>query len=549
LNRQDAKSAKSAKRSSLRVFRAFAVPFLLLGVAGCAASRQAVGSSPATALESAYPVVAWAPAGASYVAVAGRLDEGVRAARELADLASIGGGATADQLDRWLREAIGASLLDERDLAGAGIDVHASAALFAQDGFPTAALPVADPGRLRAFLDRHRPGRATSSRQGADAITSWSIGEWRLSWAAHGRWLFVHLGPRAGDERWLDRVVAAPEGASLAADADLASALARARRALGHAERAPGLLGAVSVDALARDLAAWPGAPDGLAACARRASTAAPHLSWAADFSRERGAGWAAIDLAPAAAAALRAHVAPPPPPGYRAYRAGAALAVDWSLEVDWLERVRARFACPLLDQPIRDPVREATGFRGPRAWHVAATSIDLDDLSGAGAAHLLLADPGLVSAQLESIPARSLFERSRRIAGQRVQVLSVPGLPTISYRQAGDEFTLAVGDGVMEEVLAPGSPPGGAPDLEVARVALQPPRLPALGALIDAALSALGGSRARPGRAIAARLSRYDEVAVTARLDGDSVAIFATMRQARTGHFLPARLRRTSMW
>ncbi|HKE15872.1 MAG TPA: hypothetical protein VKB80_13440 [Kofleriaceae bacterium] len=526
-----------------------------LALAACAATGGAPARTVAT-IERDYPALRWVPAGASYVLAAGRVDQGVRAARELADLAAIAGGATADELDRWLRGELGASPLDEADLAGAGIDLHASAALFAQAGFPTAALPVADAGRLRGFLARHRPaGDAAASTRRGEAATSWSIGDWRLSWAMHGRWLFVHLGPRGEGEGWLDRVVAAPD-AGLAADPDLAAAADRGRRALGdratRPPRAPGLVGLVRAAALARDLAGWSGAPDGLAGCARRASAAAPLLSWAADFSRGRGAVWAAIDLAPAAARALRAHIAPPPPPGYRAYRAAAAVAVDWSLELDWLERVRARLACPLLDQPIRDPVREATGFRGPRAWHVAATSIDPGDLSGAGAAHVILADPGLIAAQLESIPGRSLFERSRRIAGQRVQVLSVPGLPTIAYRQAGEAFTLAVGDGVMEEVLAPAAPAprDGEAGLEVARVAIAPPRLPALGAIVDAALSALAGPPPRPsGRIIAARLSRYDEAALSARLDGNSVAISATMRLARTGRFLPTRLRRTSLW
>ena len=199
--------------------------------------------------------------------------------------------------------------------------------------------------------------------------------------------------------------------------------------------------------------------------------------------------------------------------------------------------------------------MREATGFRGPRGWHVAATSIDIDDMSGAGAMHLVLADRNLIAAQLESIPARSLFERTRRVAGVPVQVLSVPGLPSIMYRQAGDRFTLAVGDGVMAEVLAtePGNP-GDASDQargpELAHLRIEPQRLPQLGQLLAIALSSLAIPAARPtAAAIAERVSQYDEASLSARLDGNSVAIFARIRKVRTGHALPIRRARTSLW
>jgi hypothetical protein len=258
----------------------------------------------------------------------------------------------------------------------------------------------------------------------------------------------------------------------------------------------------------------------------------------------------------PGAARALRKGVAGSPPQGFLAYRDAAALALGWSVELAVLEQARAALSCPGLDQALRDPVREATGFRGPRGWHVAATSIDLDDMSGAGAMHLVLADRNLIAAQLESIPARSLFERTRRVAGLPVQVLSVPGLPSIMYRQAGDRFTLAVGDGVMAEVLGteagnPDQPAGDeARGPELAHLHIQPQRLPQLGQLLAIALSALAVPAARPtAAAIAERLSQYDQASLSARLDGNSVAISARIRMTRTGHALPIRRPRTSLW
>jgi len=527
----------------------------LLCTAAC--GQRGVGSDrQASALEAAYPVLRWVPADASYVAVTARVGEGVRAARELAGIASVGTGVDEAELDRLLRSALGASPIDASELAAAGIDVDRSAALFGQGGFPTVALPVADADQLSELLER-RPAATVEHR--GHRIRSWRDGELSVSSVAIDGWLFLHLGPRDGGPDWLDAILAAP-AASMGGSEELAAAVTRGRRALGHgaeaaAAIAPGLVGMVRLGPLARDIAGWPDAPDGLAACVRRASAAAPRLVWAADFSAQDGAAWAALDLTPGAARALREGVAEAAPPGFLAYRDAAAIAAGWSVELAVLERARAALSCPGLDQPLRDPVREATGFRGPRGWHVAATSIDIDDMSGAGAMHLVLADRNLIAAQLESIPARSLFERTRRVAGVPVQVLSVPGLPSIMYRQAGDRFTLAVGDGVMAEVLA--AEPGNSGDAsdatrgpELAHLRIEPQRLPQLGQLLSLALSALAIPAARPtAAAIAERVAQYDEASLSARLDGNSVAIFARMRMVRTGHALPIRRARTSLW
>lgn len=491
----------------------------------------------------------WVPADASYVAVTARVGQGVLAARELAGIASVGTGVDDAELDRMLRSALGASPIDGSDLAAAGIDIERSAALFGQDGLPTVALPVADADQLGELLERREA--ATVEHRG-HRIRSWRDGELALSAVVVDRWLLLHLGPRDGGPAWLDAILAAP-GAGMGEDEELAAAVSRGRRALGREGAAPDMVGLVRLGPLARDVAGWADAPGGLAACARRAADAAPRLVWAADFTPQDGTLWAALDLAPGAARALRDGVAGPPLPGFVAYRDAAALALGWSVPLGVLERARADLSCPGLE-PLRDPVRATTGFAGPRGWHLAATSIDIDDMSGAGAIHLVLADRNLIEAQLESIPARSLFERTRRVAGVPVQVLSVPGLPAIMYRLASDRFTLAVGDGVMAEVLS-SQPRDRASSHdergpELAHMRIQPQRLPQLGQLLATALSALAVPSARAtAAAIAERLSRYDEASLSARLDGNSVAIFARMRRVKSGHSLPIRRGRTSLW
>jgi hypothetical protein len=585
--REDSNSARKRHPGLLRVLRVFAVSVPLAAACG---GRGASQPRPATALERAYPVLRWVPAGASYALVAGRSSEGALALRELAELVSIAYGVTTAELDAGLRSALGVSPLDAAELGEAGIDLAGSAALFGQAGFPTAIVPVADPDRLRRVLDRERPQEAASVTQHrGHEVYAWNDGARELSWVALDRWLVVHLRRRGGgaDLDWLDRVLDAPDGANLGADPDLSAAALRGSRALagdgeagdgeagpevdgvGEVDRqrgpsggpagrplalppgglggGPGLVGMVRFADLARDLDAW--APAGVAACTRRGAGAVPRLLFAAGFSWQGGDVWAALDLTPAAARALAAHTAEPAPPGYYDYRSGAALAADWSVELGWLERARSALSCPFLDRRIADPVRAATGFAGPRGWHLAASAIDLDRFSGEGAVHLVLSDPALVEAQLESIPGRSLFERTRSVAGVPVRVLSVPGLPSIMYRLHGKRFTLTIGDRIMRQVLATDAD-GADADGELARFAIRPRRLPDLAGLIGTGLAALAGDPARPaGRVIAERLSRYEEAAMWARRDGDSVALFARMRLRRTGRKPAPQVRRAALW
>src|SRR5690606_25016037 len=194
--------------------------------------------------------------------------------------------------------------------------------LFAAGGLPTAVMPVRDAAILRQFLDRERPERhaALIRHRGHDAYT-WTDARLAVSWVALDGWLLVPAGfpPAEGGDTgagldWLDQVLAAPGGAGLGDDPDLARAARRGGQALGG--EAPGTLAMVRLDRLARDIADWPGSPGEEVACLERAAAVAPRLSAAAEVSWDGASGWVALDLAPGAAAALRAHTAPPPPPG-----------------------------------------------------------------------------------------------------------------------------------------------------------------------------------------------------------------------------------------
>jgi hypothetical protein len=463
--------------------------------------------------------------------VCARARDCVTGAREAGEALSIALGIGAGDLDRGIRQAIGRSPLSLDDVAAIGFDLDASAALFGQGGAATAVLPIRDAELVRGFLAERRPdeGSAVVVHRGHEVFTWPAVG---FAWVIVDGWLLAHFG-RGGDAPaldWLDRALAAGDGGGLGHDPDLAATYRRGSKALGGGT--PGLLALVALDRLARDLAAIPDSRE-LGRCFERAATVAPRLHLAGQVSWDSADVWAALDLDSGAARALREHTGPAAPAGYYAYRRRAAISASLAVELPWLETLRAASGCPLLDMPIRDPVQGATGLAGPRVIHLAASDLDPDRLSGAGAVHLVLADRNLVQAQLESIPGRSLFERSREVAGRKVKVLSLPGVPAILHHQEGDRFTGTLGAEAMTAVLGPGSSADAAPGrLELASLALEPGRLPHLGQLLGTGLElAMGSGWADAGYQLARRLGRYQRAAIALSLSGDSVELRASMR------------------
>ncbi len=496
----------------------------LLAASACGGGKGGAPAAsherPATALERTFPVLRWAPADASWVVAAAKVGDAAAVVTEAVDLVDAVDG-TADR-ERLFRAIFGPMPLMSDALAAAGIQLDGSAALFGQAGFPTAILPVADADKLRRFLDQLRAqNNADAAEHRGHQVYSWSQGDMAASWVVLDGWLILRAAPAGASLAWLDQILAAPGGGSLGGDPELAEVARRGEKALAAA---PGVIALVRFDRLARELEDWKGSGPELPGCARSLAGAAPRLVAAARMTPQGIDSWSALDLAPGAAEGLRAHTGPPAPGGYYAYRAKAPLALVLAIEIPWLEKVRAAAGCPLLDQPIRDPVRQMTGMAGPRAIYAAATRIDVDGLDGSGAVHLVLTDPDLVNAQLESIPARSLFERKRTIAGREVKSLSFPGAPAILYRQEGRRFTAAVGDQAMAAILGGGAKPA---ELEVAGAWLAPKRIRNLAALL-----AIRWPR-RTAQSVATWLQRYQRVTVVLQLEGDSLVFRGGLRRA----------------
>src|SRR4029079_11082617 len=102
------------------------------------------------------------------------------------------------------------------------------------------------------------------------------------------------------------------------------------------------------------------------------------------------------------------------------------------------------------------------------------------------------------------------------------VTALSIPGAPTILYRQEGRRFTAALGDQAMSAVLGGGKPPDA---LEIAFAALEPARIRNLEALI-----AIRFPR-KIAHAVAEWLRHYRRASAVLQLEGDSLVFRAALQ------------------
>jgi hypothetical protein len=257
-------------------------------------------------------------------------------------------------------------------------------------------------------------------------------------------------------------------------------------------------------------------------------------VSFAADVSWDGLDAALAISLAPAAAAALRDNLAAPAPAGYLAFREQSGVHLDWSVDIAWLEGLRAVLACPLLAEPILDPLAAATGGPGARSYHLAGERLDIENLDGRLAVHLGLRDRSGIARQLDSIPGRSWLERKRVIAGVEVRELGgLPGVPPLAYRLTDEVFTAAVGEGLMAHLLGGEQPGEQGGEVELGAFSIHPGRLPGLAGIIEAGLRLVSSPDARAvARAIAGRLAGYEHARLRLTLAEDTLSLTAGLRR-----------------
>jgi hypothetical protein len=467
------------------------------GVVGAGAGAGAAGD-PTLA---GYPALRWVPPAPSYV-LAGPSARDLTVG--LATLARLGAnliGVDVAELHAGLQALLGVDALDVDALASIGIDPGGGVALFATDVEPTVVVRLAAPEAMTAFLDRLRQrGLVTRSVvvDGVEVFTARLVDRVAISWAAADGWFWAHVGAeRNADGAWFtaSRHAAATPWAADWAWAKGASA--------GPATSVLLVRGGPLRAALARL-----GAVD---ACLRLVEPVA-RVGGRLGVDTHAVDGELRLDLG--SAAGRLAAVAVPAPAGWARAKDDAAVAVGWGIDLAAVAGYLAPCAAAL-DERLPDPAE--FGVRGGRAL---LRALDLGAASGRGAVALSLDHRRYFDHLLGEVTGRSLFEHDRTfgaIAGHR---LSVPTLPDVDYVLDAHRGAIAVGDGVLAELLGD----GGDAAAPLAELTVRPGKLP--DAAWKAALQLLGLGGDRAAATLLRELGRWKEAALTLTLDGQALVL-----------------------
>jgi hypothetical protein len=252
-------------------------------------------------------------------------------------------------------------------------------------------------------------------------------------------------------------------------------------------------------------------------------------LLLAAHMQARAGEGVVGVELAPAAALALRGWTAPAPPPGVQAYFERAPLRVRVGFDLAHLEQL-SRTGCPLAPA-LGARTARILGAGAVTSTHVAIGALDERGVP-AEAVVYLEADRAFVDGLLSRVPGRGAFERTEHVGTTPVVVLSVPLAPPFIYAFGERSFVGAVGATVMPRLLAPaetGAPPPR--DGSLLEASIEPSRLPHLADALDGLARLLAGGGGSAARRLAARLSAYARGQVRLGLEGDVLVLRLGMR------------------
>ncbi|HUH02364.1 MAG TPA: hypothetical protein VML75_10225 [Kofleriaceae bacterium] len=511
---------------------------LLLSCGPRPSSGGAHAPEPAT-----YDALRWVPADASYALVAARLEDLGDAARELASAVLLVGLDDVSALDRGLREELGFSPWRRDDLVGAGIDPDGGAVVFSRGLFPTAVVRVSDEALLRKVIAPLIPARGVSARlHDGIEVFEWRARAFAVAWAFVDGHFAVHpFDPRRERDplAWLAAMVDDSPRATLGAG-DLRDARAFADR-LGAPPAAavaqpgwprptarafPTVLGFGRLDRVRAALGKRFERELGPCAAVLRGES---RLFVAAQMDWRAGDGAIGLELAPAAAATLRAWSSAAPPPGVAAFLASAALRLELGFDLAHLGELARH--CPLVPGLGRR-VAMRLGAGAIAAVHLGLHSIEPSGVpSRAGV--FARGQPAFVDALLARVPGREARERGERIGTTEVVVLAVPLLPPLTYRFDGASFTGAVGEGAMASMIEPatGEDPARSSEVMLLHAEIAPARLPHLGAAMDKLAQLVGPGAGHAARRLALQLGDYALGRARLGLDGDLLVLRASMK------------------
>lgn len=485
---------------------------ILIVIAASCAGRSPPAAAPETALPP-FAAARWVPDQPMYVFASQSLGDAQRAARDAVDLVAAVTGFDVRDAVQLSTALFGVDALHGDPLAAIGVDVRGSWALFGDDLGPTLVLRLAAPAQMAGFLDRQRErGLVTRSLivDRVDVVSAALPIGVTLSWAIDGDWMWVHLAlPGTSDDagRWF-----------AASHARHGTAWTRGWAwAQGAAGAAASLVGVLDLGgALGRAIARLPDA----VGCARLAE---PVGRVAVAFEGDPHHVAARIALDVGSTDRLRAMLLPPPS-GWDATAASAAIAAQWNLD---LAAARPALAPCLAAVGAPLALLDETGARAGRGMLLG---LDPDALSGTGAVALDLTGPAYLERQLDRIPLRSTLESARTFGPYRGRSLSIPFSVTVDYVLERQLAIAALGDGLLARIVAPA--PARAPSPPVVALDLAPPAMPARAwqAVIEGlAGRALDGASSRMTRRIVEHLMSWRDGHLAVRAEGGEIVVTAS--------------------
>lgn len=409
-----------------------------------------------------FAALAWVPDQPTYLWTAHDVAAAQRSIDDVIDSFGMLVGASATDVGHELEHVLSIDPLSESGTRKLGIDPSASIAMFSEGLDPTIVVQVASPDTTRAFFDsvKSTGGVATQSVviDGVEVTSVKLFGRVHASWAIDKGWLWIHfafgIDREAQPGEWFAHAHRSHSGAwakSFGWAKELRAKLAA---------KANGMLGFFDVRGLLAIARAH--APKQVIACLERFQPIGI-AGFAIDGDGHHAGGRLALDLGPAAATIASSLL--PPPPGFASVAATAPIALQWNLDADAI----ARFASPCI-ATLGGDLDFLTKF-GVRTARVAVLTLDPDKHEGTGVVAADLRDASFLRGMLDQIPHRSMLESDHSYGGIAGHRISIPFFLSLDYVLNDRLGMLAVGDGLMDKLVAAGPaipPPVFALDLIV---------------------------------------------------------------------------------
>ncbi len=370
--------------------------------------------------------------------------DGQAAFTSVVDLVGMAAGFEVSEAAHELNGVLGIDPMSADAVAGIGVDLDGSIAVFSEDVNPTFVVHLKSAEAMTGFLEGQRQrGLRTQSviAAGTEVFTAKIESELHISWAVEKEWLWIHFSFGGPDGvEWFEHSKQ-PTGADWVQGWKWAQGLAATASAV------------VGVVDLQRTFGAIARKTSDAIACGKQFA-AVKRVGFNVDIDAKQFAAQLAFDLGSDADRVRSQLLAPPP--GWATASTNAPLTAQWNLDLPaataWLEVCSG-------DDDFRVSV-EQFGVRTLRGF---LHSLDVDDSSGVGAASADLVSAQYFRSMLDQIPGRSMAESSRTYGQYKGKHISVPFVGKGDYVLTDKLAIGAMGDGVLQKVGS-GSAPAGTP-------------------------------------------------------------------------------------